>query len=354
MKTRIARARDCLKGLNALLFTNHFNIRYLCGFTGTDGILVLTEQEMFLFVDARYTLQAQEEASSIRVIEIARQWEDVARHIATLGLESMGVESHIMDVDTYLEIKDRFAGIELTPLGSQLKHLRNIKDSGEIAKLRKAAAISEEALERILSAGLVGRREDEVAFDFEWEMRRLGAEGVSFELIIASGPRSAMPHGVASPRVIGRGEAVVIDFGCIYEGYCSDETITVFTGEPGAEFTEAYRQERAAQAKAIKALTPGAKASDIDALARGHLESKGYGKYFGHGLGHGVGLEVHEMPTLSKKSNDVLASGMVLTVEPGVYIPQRFGIRIEDTLVLTDNSCQRITNIDKDQIRIID
>jgi Xaa-Pro aminopeptidase len=226
-------------------------------------------------------------------------------------------------------------------------------DNAEVDLLKKSAQISEEALESVLEKGLIGRREKDVALDLEWEMRTRGASAASFELIVAAGPRSAMPHGTASDRKIGPDESVVIDFGCIYEGYCSDQTLTVTTGDLGPEFESAYHKVLEAQEKAIKALASGIKSSSIDKVARDHLESANLAVFFGHGLGHGVGMEVHEAPSVSYLSDDVLEKGMVITIEPGVYLPGKFGIRLEDMVLITDNSCKRLTNLDKGIIRLI-
>ncbi len=353
MRTRIERARSFFKGLDAILFTDRNNIRYLSGFSGSEAALVVTGADCVIFVDSRYTLQAGQQTADTRVVEVSDRWDAVGEFLAEAGIRMMGVESNIMDLDTYLKLKEKFKTTELTPLGEQLKSLRIIKDGSETEILKTAARISEEALEAVLSKGLVGRREDEVAFDLECEMRRRGASGVSFELIVASGQRSAMPHGIASERVIRAGEPVVIDFGCIYEGYCSDQTVTLFTGTPDADFAEAYRRVFDAQQLAIAALKPGVRTDEIDRIARGHLEDHGLARYFGHGLGHGVGLDVHEMPNVSPRTRLELEAGMVVTIEPGVYLTDRFGIRLEDTLLITDNSCQRITNIDKDSVPII-
>ncbi len=352
MMERIAAARGCLKGLDAILFTDRLNIRYLSGFTGTESALVVSRGRAILFVDSRYTTQALDQ-TDCQVIEVRERWQDIFLKMQNLEIATLGVESNVMDLDTYMKIKNLYKGIELTPLGSQLKYLRVAKDSAEIELMNEAARISEVALDDVLGRGVVGRRECDVAFDLECKMRRLGASAVSFDLIVASGPRAAMPHGVASDRLIGRDEALLIDFGCVYMGYASDQTVTMWTGEPPAEFVDYYKLVYEAQQKAIAALKPGAVSAEVDRQARGHLESAGLAKFFGHGLGHGVGLNVHEMPTLSPTSSDVLRQGMVVTVEPGIYLAEKYGIRIEDTLVVTDNSCQSITKIDKSSIRII-
>ncbi|OPZ61052.1 MAG: putative peptidase [Deltaproteobacteria bacterium ADurb.Bin510] len=354
MTERLTRARSFLKGLDGLLFVERLNLRYLSGFTGTEAMLLVTAHDAVMFTDSRYTLQAREQLDgAIRVIEVHDRWRDVYTELQKLEVGMLGVESDTMDFDTYLKLKNLFKGIQLTPLGAQLKQLRQIKDERELASMRRAARIAETALEAVLAGGLIGRSEAEVALDLEWRMRTAGASAASFDIIVASGPRAAMPHGVAGPRLIGPNEAVIIDWGCVLDGYASDETVTLFTGEPDDDFAKAYELVHAAQQRAIAGLKPGVSAKAVDALARGYLKQAGLGDYFGHGLGHGVGLNVHEAPTVSPVSEDVLAPGMVVTIEPGVYLPGRFGIRIEDTLVVTDSACQPITNLAKTAIRKI-
>lgn len=355
MKRRVENARQMFKGLDGILFCSDANVQWLSGYSGTEAVLVLGTDEVRLFVDSRNTTQARAEcAEYVEVQEIKNLWEEVYPRVQSLGISCLGVESNVMDVDTYMKIKNLFKDeVELTPLGAQLAHLRSVKDETELECMRHAAAVASAAVDRVLEAGIVGRSEREVALDMEWAMRTAGASGVSFDFIVAAGERGAMPHGLASERVIGRDEAVVLDFGCIVDGYCSDETITVFTGNPDEEFFAAYHHVFTAQQLAVEALCAGKRAVEVDRVARGYLERQGLGRWFGHGLGHGVGRLVHETPTLSPRSEDILQAGMVVTVEPGVYLPGRFGIRTEDTFVITDNSCQRITNLDKDSIRII-
>lgn len=349
MQARLDRARTFLGELDAILFAGRVNIAYLSGFTGTEASLLLTRDDAWLSVDSRYTTQARRE-TTLNVREIVKRWEETYAHVKELGLKTIGVESQVMDFDTVAQIREVFEGIAVKPLGKQLKDLRLFKDEHEIARMREAARIAEAAVHTVLERGIIGRPEREVALDIEWEMRRAGAAGVSFDLIVASGERSAMPHGVASSRVIARDEPVVIDFGCIYDGYCSDQTITVFTGQAGEEFAQTYARVWEAQQKAIAGLGPGVAAVEVDRLARGHLEAHGLGGSFGHGLGHGVGREIHEAPTVSQRSEDTLAPGMVITIEPGVYFPGKFGIRLEDCFVITDTSCQALTNMAKGAI----
>lgn len=353
MEKRLSRARSYLKGLDAILILSRPSITYLSGYTGSDAAYVFTEDRAFLFVDSRNTLQARSESPNTDVRQISRRWEEIYTVLQEAGIKTLGVESNVLDVDSFLKMKDLYRGIEMTPLGSQLRQLRSNKNDHEVALIREASRIAEDALESVLGRGIVGKSERTVAFDLEWEMRVRGASAASFELIIASGHRSAMPHAAPSERFIGENEAVVIDFGCVYRGYCSDQTVTVCTGKPDSGFSETYLRVLEAQQKAMRAVLPGEKASSVDKAARDHLAACGLDQYFGHGLGHGVGMEVHESPTVSSLSEDILEEGMVITVEPGVYIPGSFGIRLEDMLLVTDNSCTRLTNLAKEIIRII-
>jgi Xaa-Pro aminopeptidase len=348
---RLAKARTYLKGLDAILLFSRYHVTYVTGYAGSDAICVFTDMSSDLFVDSRNTLQAREEAHT-NVYEIRKRWEEIYEHLKGLNVKTLGIESNVIDLDSFLQMKNIFSDIEMNPMGGQLKYLRSHKDPEEVALISEAARIAGSALTEVLEAGIVGRREIDVAFELECAMRRLGASGPSFETIVASGPRSAMPHGAASEKVIGTGEAVVFDYGSMYKGYASDETITVHTGKPGREFAEVYGHVRKAQALAIESLCSGVKAAAVDKIARDYLEGVGLARYFGHGLGHGVGMEVHEMPTVSYLSKDTLETGMVVTIEPGVYLGGRFGVRTEDTLVITDNSCKRLTNLDKDSIKV--
>jgi Xaa-Pro aminopeptidase len=352
MERRLSSARHYLKGLDAILLLSRPSITYLSGYTGSDAVYLLTEYKDFLFVDSRNTLQARQETRA-QVHEITRRWEGIHTILQEEGIKTLGVESNVLDVDSFIKMKDLYKGIEMTPLGGQLKSLRTIKDTDEVDIIMEATGISEAALECVLAKGIIGRREQDVALDLEWEMRTRGASASSFELIVASGPRSAMPHGTASDKVIGKNEVVIIDFGCVYKGYCSDQTITVTTGRIERDFQEFYRRVKEAQGRSIKALTSGVKALDIDRIARDYLGTHGLADFFGHGLGHGVGMEVHEAPSVSPLSEDILEKGMVITIEPGVYIPGRFGIRLEDMALITDNSCKLLTKLDKEIIRNI-
>ena len=354
METRLARARAYLSdGLDALLFVSRPNILWLTGFTGTDAALIITSDHVRLFVDSRYTVQAELE-TSYDVQEIKQKWEEIGNYLTERKISKIGFESNILDFDMAARLNEIFSGIELVPAGNMLRELRIIKDNSEVGKIIHAAKISENVMKSILEKGIRGRTEKDVAIEIEYEMRRFGSDGPSFETIVASGPRSAMPHASPTDKIIGKKEAVVFDFGCIYEGYCSDQTVTVFTGEPDHEFKDVYNKIWEAQQRAIAGIAPEKKASEIDVLARGYLEENGLKDCYGHGTGHGVGMEVHEPPTISPRSSDIIKQGMVITIEPAAYFAGRFGIRIEDCLFVTDSSCKHLTNIAKGAIIIAD
>ncbi len=354
METRLARARAYLSdGLDALLFVSRPNILWVTGFTGTDAALVITRDHIRLFVDSRYTVQAELE-TSYDVQEIYQKWEEIGLFLKERKVSRIGFESNILDFDMAVKLKGMFSGVELVPVGTVLRNLRIIKDTSEVSKIIQAAKISENVMKSILEKGIRGRTERDVAIEIEYEMRRFGADGPSFETIVASGQRSAMPHASPTDKIIGRKEAVVLDFGCVFQGYCSDQTVTVYTGQPDAEFRDVYAKVWEAQQRAIEGIAPGIKASDIDILARGYLDENGLEHCYGHGTGHGVGIEVHEPPTISPRSGDSIKEGMVMTIEPAAYFAGKFGVRIEDCLFVTDSSCKHLTNIAKGAIIITD
>jgi Xaa-Pro aminopeptidase len=349
MEQRLNKARTFLKGLDAILFSGKRNITYLCGFSGDDANLLVTKNDAVLFLDSRFTIQANNESQDVKIIEVSQRWADVLEYIEGHEIKCFGLESNMVDVDTFITMKDKLKGVEITPIGRQLKSLRSVKGKDEIEIIQHSSLIAEKALYSVLENGIIGKKEKDIAFAIEWEMKRLGASAVAFDIIVASGPRSAMPHGVASDKVICVDEVVVIDFGCIYKGYCSDQTVTIATGNIKDKFADIYNCAYNAQAKAIRSIRPGIEAKTVDEIARSYIDEHGFGKYFGHSLGHGMGMEVHEAPTIGQRSEDILEEGMVFTIEPGIYIPDKFGVRIEDTFVISNNACQRITNLVNDK-----
>ncbi len=336
---------------DALLVTHLPNMRYLCGFTGSAGALLVTEGRSVLFTDGRYTEQAHREARSAQVV-IARQGPlgAAASWLATHKKERRGAGAYRLGIDgEHLTVGARSRLGRLLPSNVRL-HLasglveaaRMVKDEDEIRLIRAAARLGARLFDRVLEVLRPGVAETQVAAEMEYAARSEGAEGMSFPTIVASGPRSALPHARASATPIPRRTFVVCDFGVILCGYCSDRTRTVFVGRPNGDARRVYDAVRRAQLAALAAVKPGVSANDIDQVSRKVLQKEGLAKYFTHSTGHGVGLEIHEGPRLAAGQTEVLKPGMVITIEPGVYVPGRWGVRIEDMVVVTASGCETL------------
>ncbi len=334
--------------LNAVLFTDLRNIRYLCGFSGTDGVLLVSQDRAWFLCDSRYTAQAAEEVQNAEIRECAPiRIDTVAALAQEYGLGRIGFEAAHTTVAAFRRMSEKLTGVELVELGSNLDEIRICKDAAELEQLSSVATLSSLSLTAVLENIKPGVREVDIALALELEMRRRGAEGKAFDFIVASGERGAMPHGRASDKIIQSGDLVTIDFGALKDGYHSDETVTVACGEPSVRAREIHSIVRAAHDLGIESVRPGISCKDLDEVARAYIRDKGYGDCFGHGLGHGIGLEIHEMPTVSPRSTAVLEEGMVITIEPGIYIQGFGGVRIEDTVVVTGDGCRVLTSADK-------
>ncbi|MBW4056318.1 MAG: aminopeptidase P family protein [Proteobacteria bacterium] len=334
--------------LQAILFTDLRNIRYLCGFSGSEGALLVSRDHAWFLCDSRYTAQAADEVQAAEVKECAAIRIDTIVALAhEFSLGRIGFEAAHTTVSAFRRMAEKLSSIELVELGPNLDEIRICKDDVEIEQLSMVATLSSLALTAVLPKIKPGVREVDIALALELEMRSRGAEGKAFDFIVASGERGAMPHGRASDKAIQSGEMVTIDFGALKDGYHSDETVTIACGKPENRAREIHSIVKTAHDLAIEAVRPGISCKELDEVARSYIRNKGYGDNFGHGLGHGVGLEIHEMPTLSPRSIDVLKEGMVVTIEPGIYIPGFGGVRIEDTVVVTGNSCRILTSADK-------
>jgi Xaa-Pro aminopeptidase len=349
LSNRISKARGCLErtGADLLIVSNLSNIRYLTGFTGSEALLVLSQAEGWFLTDSRYTSQAGAEVTGARVLEVANRMEALASILTEAATAKIAFEANFTSVSVYQELVRRVPGVEFVPADAELSAIRSVKDAGELQTLERVAAIASRAFQEITGEIRPGALESEVAWALEVAMRRGGAEGKSFDFIVASGVRGALPHGRASDKVIAAGELVTVDFGALYQGYCSDETVTVCLGEPDERQREVYETVRLAQQLAIEAVRPGISFREVDAKARDYIAAQGFGQYFGHGLGHGIGLDVHEPPTASPRGTGIVEEGMVFTVEPGIYIPDWGGVRIEDSVVVERDGCRRITQVPK-------
>ncbi len=343
-------------GVDALLFNtseilSSTNLRYLCGFSGSDGTILVTQTERHLFTDGRYKTQAQQEARGFRVHVVRNKVDSLARAISRAGARRIGVESSRISYEFVAQLKGRLPEMEVVLLKRTfVEGLRIRKTAEEREKLAEAAAIASTACRKVVDGGLLGKREIEVAGEMEALFRSAGAEGIAFDTIVASGERSALPHGKASERIIGPQQLVVIDFGCRFQGYNSDETVTCLTGSPSSEQVKIHRAVYEAHMKALEAAKVGVRARALDSLARTSIEKAGYGKYFLHGLGHGVGMEIHEPPYLSPRGRGFLEEGMVFTIEPGIYIEGLGGVRLESLVFLGQNGPETLSQMTKDLI----
>jgi Xaa-Pro aminopeptidase len=344
--------------LDALLVTHPSNVRYLCGFTGSAGAMVLSKSKSVFFTDGRYNEQARVEVQGSRMVvarksPLAAAAEWLVGNAKKLGLKTLGIEAeHLSVAERSRLAKALPSGLRLREAPLLVEQARVIKDGEEIERLRAAVLLGASLFDVILKAIRPGVKETEVAAELEYAARRAGADGMSFDTIIASGTRSALPHGRASEAVIPANGFVVCDFGVILAGYCSDMTRTVHVGQPNAEMRRVYAVVRDAQQAALETVRAGVSTGEVDQSARKVLRNKGLAKHFTHSTGHGVGLEIHEAPRLAAGQREVLQPGMVITIEPGAYIPGVGGVRIEDMAVVTDNGCQILTPTGKDLITI--
>jgi Xaa-Pro aminopeptidase len=357
MSDRAQRAIGLLDGagVDVLLVTNRVNVRYLTGYTGSNGLALIGESVCAFVTDFRYVEQAAEQVFA----EFAqrRGERDLLEAIEELlpdGPVRLGFEEAHVSVRAHRRLRELLPDrVELVGVAGVVERLRAIKDPAEVGLMRRAAALADDALRWLLERGLLGRTERELALDLEQRIRSLGAEDPSFPAIVAGGAHGALPH--ASPRdvEISKGELVVIDWGARVDGYNSDCTRTVAAGAPDEDAASVYSAVLEAQLAGVGAVRPGAGGGEVDRAARDVIDAAGYGSEFGHGLGHGVGLEVHENPRLSQRSDDVLGAGNAVTVEPGIYLPGRFGVRIEDLVVVTDDGCEILSSIGK-ELTVVD
>lgn len=331
--------------LDLILVTNLTNVRYLTGFTGTNGACICDPETRLFLTDFRYTERAAAEVDGWETVTIADDW---LGGIAERLSGRFGFEDDHVSVRLLERLRGKLAeGVEPVAAGGAVEKLRRVKDDVELALIAAASELADEVWRWSLERGLGGRTEREVAHGAEARIRELGGEP-SFPAIVAAGPNGALPHAEPGEREIGTGELVVFDMGAKLDGYCSDGTRTYAVGEPGERAREVYETVLSAQAAALASVAAGIAGEALDGVARKAIEAAGYGEHFGHGLGHGVGLEVHESPRVSLRSEDVLAAGEVVTVEPGVYLPGELGVRIEDLVVVAEGGCRNLSSLPKE------
>jgi Xaa-Pro aminopeptidase len=341
------------KGLDALLLSQPENLRYLSGFTGSSGWLLISEHKAILATDFRYVEQAKGESLDFEITQTKREFRDwFPGLVSDLGCHKLGFEANFISYDIFHKlseaIKTKQVNLELVPTTGIVEQLRSIKDPEELGFIKKAVELVDAVFEQAKGIIRPGITEKEAAWEIEKFLRQQGSEGMPFEIIVASGPNSALPHARPTEKPICAGEPVLIDMGARINGYCSDFSRTLFLGETAKSLQEIYNIVLKAQAAAIEGIESGMDASQADRLARSIVEQSGYGDAFGHGLGHGVGLAVHEFPVLGPSSSDSLADGMVFTVEPGIYLAGQGGVRIEDMVVLENGKAKVLTKAKKD------
>jgi len=349
---RVAAARDILRqqNLDTILITDMKDIRYLSGFTGSEAVLLIGETENTLLTDSRYVTQALSEVAYCSVRESRDKIKSIGEQLELAGSRALGFQPERVSVAFYNELLHSLPKVQLISLGPEIGSLRTVKDDREILKLARIAEISSESFLEILPEIRPGILEKDVAMKLEFAARGKGADDKAFDYIVASGERGALPHGRAGSKSIMAGEMVTVDFGAVLDGYNSDETVTFSVGSPDLKQREIYQIVKDAHDRAIEAIRPGVSLKELDSIARNHIIRKGYGDYFGHGLGHGIGLDVHEKPVVSFRGEGVVQAGMVFTIEPGIYLPGWGGVRIEDTVCVTSDGCRPLTRVPKDLI----
>ncbi|WP_129727183.1 Xaa-Pro dipeptidase [Ectobacillus funiculus] len=349
---KLTKLRSMLRqeGIDGLLLTNSYNRTYMTGFTGTAGVVLLSAERALFITDFRYVEQAQKQAVGYEIVQHTGPiTEEVAKRAKELGITKLGFEQDTLTYSEYRMYGDKTEA-ELVPVSGLVEKLRLIKTDAEIKILKEAAQIADAAFTHILSFIRPGVSELAVSNELEFFMRKQGAASSSFDIIVASGHRSALPHGVASEKLIETGEFVTLDFGAYYKGYCSDITRTIAVGEPSQDLKDIYDVVLEAQLRGLDGIRVGVTGKEADALTRDYITEKGYGQYFGHSTGHGIGLEIHEGPGLSIRSDTVLEPGMAVTVEPGIYIAGLGGVRIEDDVIVTKEGNEILTHSPKELI----
>jgi Xaa-Pro aminopeptidase len=352
---RLTKLRQQLmeQDLDAILITDPANRRYLSGFTGSAGSLIISPERAVLATDSRYYQQAEEQSPQFELAKITTKFTDMLPGlVGQMGVRRLGFESQDVTVALHSQLTDALpSGTELIPTSSVVETLRAVKDEDELAALRRAIALADEAYVHILGFMQPGVTEREVAWELESFMRSHGAEKIAFDIIVAAGSHGAMPHARVTDRAIQVGEPVVMDLGAVVDGYCSDLTRTVVLGEADGRFCKVYEVVLQAQRAAIEDIRPGMTGQEAYAIARGVIAEAGYGDAFGHGLGHGVGLMIHERPMLSRLSaQEMLQAGMVFSLEPGIYLPGEFGVRLEDLVALSEDGPQVLSRAAKEPV----
>lgn len=353
-KKRVSRLRELMreKELDAVLLVGDYNRNYLSGFTGDESFSIITLDKAIFITDSRFTEQAKQQVKDYDIVQYKGAFADFLGEVTNnLKVKKLGFEEDVISYSTYMSYKNKVR-CELVPMNGMVESLRIIKDSYELQCIKDAAAIADKAFSHMLTFIKPDMSEREIGLELEFTMKKFGAKALSFPSIVASGERSCLPHGMATDKIVKSGEFLTLDFGCIYNEYCSDMTRTIVIGEPNDKMVEIYNIVFEAEERALKVFRPGVTGYEVDKIARDYITEKGYGENFGHGLGHGVGRLVHEMPRVSPMGKSVLEEGMVVTDEPGIYIAGFGGVRIEDLVVITRDGYEVLSKSPKHLICI--
>lgn len=351
-KERIQKLREAMlkKGIDGVLLVGDPNRNYMSGFTGDESFSIITLNKALFITDSRFTEQARQQVKDYEIVQYKNSFADfLGKMTKELNIKKLGFEEDVLSYSTYNSYKAKVEA-EMIALDGMVEGLRIIKDKEELQCIKEAAQIADKAFDHMLKFIKAGMTEREIGLELEFTMKKLGAKDLSFPSIVASGERSCLPHGQATDKIVKEGDFLTLDFGCVYKEYCSDMTRTVVIGKPSDKMVEIYNIVLEAQEKALKAFRAGVTGAQVDKVARDVIKEHGYGENFGHGLGHGVGRQIHEAPRVSPLGNTVLESGMVVTDEPGIYIPGFGGVRIEDLLAITEEGCEVLSKSPKNLI----
>ncbi len=351
---RIERLQNLLMetGLDGCILKGMDNIFYLTGFAGSEGMLFVTRGDVVLIVDSRYITHAREVTSGIHIHEITPGKDALYDLCAKYRISKLGFDGASVIYNTYRTWSENLVGVSLVPMNSSIDEIRKVKEPEEITIIMEAISIATLAFDDIIGLVRPGETEKNIADELDHMMRKRGARGPSFDTIVASGPRAALPHAEPSDRKFKAGETVILDFGAVFSGYSSDETVTICLGEIPDKLAEIYTIVNDARKLGIEKATPGTSIKQLDSIVRGYIEEKGYGDYFRHGVGHGVGIAVHESPGINTMAKGILEENMVITIEPGIYLPNIGGVRLEDMVLITEDTPRILTHIRKDMIKI--
>lgn len=350
---RIELLRKNLENDEAVIITSEANRLYFTAFPSSDGYVLITKKSALFFIDSRYIEKAKADAKGTEVILLSNIYNQLNEALSEEKIKTVYFETETLSLAAFEIMKEKLCGFNLSTdnkIQNEITRQRSIKTSDELSLIKEAQRFTDETFSYILGRIEEGRSEKEIMLDMEFFMRKLGSEGVSFEFIVVSGKNSSLPHGVPTDKKIEKGDFLTMDFGAVYKGYRSDMTRTVALGFVTDEQRKVYETVKKAQEAAIDFIKPNVKCCEADKIARDIIKNAGYGEFFGHGLGHSLGIEIHEMPACNPRCTEIMKEGLIMTVEPGIYLENKFGVRIEDMVIVNKNGCENLTKSPKELI----